>query len=251
MAQQKKQIDQEKLGQAIDYGIQKLVNENPRFKGFENYLYEHLDKKALNHSMAEIIKSGGQDNFYTLVSEYVARGKVLDEKGQRIVLGQGKKKSFFRRKTGDLEKIADSATNLSGLLSNEAYTQYVPEIAQEIYKLNQARFLDTTLDIMKEEGIINDKKYKVFKQAYRQGMEQGMQGIQAGMQKYADSYTQKIAAGVLLVIGFGILIPQLSSITGASIGTDITRNLSFWAGAILVGIGSYLGFKIIKRKSLN
>lgn len=252
------------INSAIAEGIDALVEDHPRFRKNKQYILSHISSRKVQEKIREIYKSINQKKGWSEgrrleylneeLADYIATGSALDEPGKGIILRKGleeKAKSglfggLFARKRLEGEKYLDktigSFQELYDLLKTGDYSERMPEVAKAVETIYDMGFLDSAVEILKNYGLINDRKYASFKRDVVKKIREGSGEAVKGIEKYLTA--PKVAALILGIVGFGFLIFNLG-FTGAVIGTYAKTGANI-AGIILIIASIALSLKIKK-----
>lgn len=250
------------VNNAVDEGIRALVKENPKFASFENYLAKHIDEKALSDKIEylklKVAQEPGLTNYQKTeklshkISNYVASGGMLDDVGkEKILLGRLEDKArngFFRRLFGPktdgekyLQKTFETFDDLSALISSGDYYKRMPELAKSLSTLENLKFLNPAIEVLKDGGLISKKEYQKLKGQVQDRLKEGVYVVPKTIESYL--VPQKAAAGILTFFGMGLILATSTGITGNVIRLgDLFSNTGslIGAGCLLLGIVLFL-----------
>ena len=253
------------LEQAILEGVNSILKEHPRFAGFEEYFLKHIDRKKIRDNINDLKeKTKGmrgnemQSFIYQEIADYVSSGEAFDEKGKNVILknslegkagGRTLLQKLFRKPKFDGEKYLDETMEAFGdlysLFKTGNYAQRMPALTKSIETLYDLRFLNPAIDILKQNGMIDDKKYNFLKKEVYAKAKESSENVVGGIEKYFTP--QKVAASIFAGVGLGILFFS-SKVTGAVIGTN-ERNYYELFGVLLMIIASTIFVLSLKRNS--
>lgn len=254
------------LEQAVVEGIDSIIKKYPRFTGFEEYFLKHVDRKKIRENIVklkeEAIKKGlGQEKFisyiYQEIADYVSSGEAFDEKGKSRILksslegksgGRTLLQKLFRRREFDGEKYLDESmkafNDLYLLFKSGDYSERMPELTKSVNTLYDLRFLNPALDILKENGMIDNRKYSSLKKGVYDKAREASKNVVGGIEKYFTA--EKVAASILGFFGMS-LIAMSTKITGAVIG--VQNNISSGViGISLVILAVFIFLSSSKKK---
>ncbi|MEK6827611.1 MAG: hypothetical protein AABX99_03965 [Nanoarchaeota archaeon] len=236
------------LEQAILEGVDSILKEHPRFAGFQEYLLKHIDRKKIRDNISALKdKTKGmsgdevQSFIYQEIADYVSSGEAFDERGKKIILknslegkteGRTLLQKLFRKPKFDGEKYLDETMEAFGdlysLFKTGNYAQRMPALTKSIETLYDLRFLNPAIDILKQNGMIDDKKYAFLKKEVYSKAQESSKNVVGGIEKYF--VPEKIAASILGIFGISLVMMSLK-ITGAVVG--VQNNIS----SRIIGIG--------------
>jgi len=248
----KKAVDLGKIvNSAIEEGIDAIIDKHPRFSEQEELLAHYLDKKTLNHYAKEATEklqdytdekqaSKFIGKFYDTMAGYVASGELFTDKGKEIILRKSwgeKSRKFFTGGTAreilDGEQYLDDTMNsfrdLYKLFKTGDYSKRMPQLAEAVATVYDMGFADAAVNVLYENGLMNQNRYKVLKKVITQRTKEGVEKTQETLTEYI--VPEKIAASILGIIGLGILLTS-NPITGNIIGVSTNINI----GAIIFGV---------------
>jgi hypothetical protein len=248
--------DEEKLiNYAIKNGVNYIVGSHPLFGDFENYILHHVDQKGIvdkfNKTYSNAIaKSKSRDDAlktaYKTIEKYIASGNLLDDQAKKVILTEG-----LKEKTGGLRKVfrteilgekylnntINTFKGLDDLMQSGDYAEKMPEVAQAVAKLKDAGFHYAATRILKEGGIIDEKKEQnMLRVVYK--------NVKEEPKKVVSALEQKIAASIIGAVGMLIMLFN-ANMTGAVIGENST------VGAGIVGIGMILFALLLYSRPLK
>ncbi len=253
---------------AVQNGLNMLINEHPRFAQFQDYLLRHIDQKKMREKIDEVRKRlkderlSDDETAYQVqkdISDYVASGAVLDDKGQEVLLGKGLEekvgfwKKLFHKPEFNGERYLDRTfsafQDLYDLMKSGDYAKRMPELSESVSSLYNLQFLDPAIGVLKSHGLINTEKYRFLKDnVYKRAQEESSK-IVGGIEKYV--VPERIAASFLAVIGIVIFVSGLK-INGAVIGSLTSQaNFPFGVLGFFVLLFSAILFILSSRKKLN
>ncbi|MFH1503143.1 MAG: hypothetical protein ABIE36_00605 [Candidatus Diapherotrites archaeon] len=270
----KKRQETNQLNGAVQSGIETIIENHPRFANFQEFLVKHIDQRKIQEKYFELyeeaLKKGldkekGEDYIYNGITNYVASGDVIDEKGKEIILKNSleeKSKNIFqrifqRRKING-EKYLDNAMeafhDLYTLFKSGEYAQRMPELTESVTTLYDLNFLDPAVDVLKAYGWIDNKKHKFLKENIYNRAGEESQKVVGGIEKYIvpkktierEIIPQKRVASIIGLFGI-ILIAANLKITGAVIG-DTSKITIGIAGGLLLLLSLLIFLKKPKKK---
>ena len=253
------------LEQAILEGVNSILKEHPRFAGFEEYFLKHIDKKRVNGTIEELRKKlqstglkGDNLNYqlYNEIADYVSSGEAFDKKGKNVILknslegktdGRTLLQKLFRKPKFDGEKYLDETMEAFGdlysLFKTGDYASRMPELTKSVTTLYDLRFLNPAIDILKENGMIDDKKYSFLKREVYTQAQEASKNVVGGIEKYFTP--EKVAASIFGIFGIS-LIAMSSKLTGAVVG--VQDNISSGIiGISLVALSIFIFLTSIKK----
>ena len=94
------------LKNAVERGIDAIIENHPKFRGAEDYITRHINKSRLNKGLKRIrdyVSENGsvwdeerKVNFiYDSLANYVASGRAFDESAKQVILKIRKKSVLF------------------------------------------------------------------------------------------------------------------------------------------------------------
>lgn len=250
---------------AVLSGIEEIVKEHPRFENFQPFLIKHIDEKKLQDKYSELISEAHKKNMTQKegdayiskgISDYVASGSVLDEKGKQVILKNGleeKSKNIFQKLLNkpkfDGEKYLDNTMgafqDLYALFKSGDYSARMPELTKSVTKLYDLNFLDPAIDVLKAYGLIDKRKHEFLKtQVYKKTGEESKKVV-SGIEKYIVAAPEKIAASVIGFFGFALIALNLT-ITGKVVGGTLSNPSTGIIGLAMIFLA--LGVLIKKKK---
>lgn len=272
MAKRKETLN---INNAIIEGIDSIIEKHPRFEGFEEYLSKHIDKKKIRENLQylgnkvkklRLNKERKNEYIFKEIADYISSGEAFDKRGKSIILKKG-----LERKTGlrnylqfpglqemfpfikfkpkfegekYMDKTMEAFNDLYTLFKSGDYARRMPELTESIETLYDFRFLNPAVDLLKEYGMINERKYNFLKKKIYSQAKEAPKKIVEGIEKYV--VPQKVAASILGIFGIA-LIAVSSKITGAVVGVS-NETISCIVGVCMI-IGSLLLiFKLSKKK---
>ncbi len=269
---------------AVKYGIYEILKNNPVFGNNPEIINRYMDSKKLNSAIKEMSKTlntnlatrnlSDEEKISYLhknISDYVSSGRAFTDKGQKIILKgsleeKAKQGGFVREmivnpvvnlfsKKSDGEKYLDKTMNafhdLYTLMKSGDYAQRMPELAEATQTIHDMGFLDTSLDILKEYGIIKDERqYNFLKKSLGYKTKEAEKQAVSSIEKYIlPQQVQKAAAVVLGVCGATLLFISQPGITGNVISARNLPSLTAgFLGIIFIISGITIGFLTIKGK---
>lgn len=256
------------LKNAVERGIDAIIENHPKFRGAEDYITRHINKSRLNKGLKRIrdyVSENGSDwdeerkvNFiYDSLANYVASGRAFDESAKQVILKNsleervGKRglfsKMFSRKNHSELEgeeefeKVTDSFREIYDLMKTGDYAAHMPDLANaatEVYKMG---FLDSTVDILKSRGLMDDEKYTVLKQSIRERTREESYNMGSAIKRHM--YGKKITASIIGLFGLGLLILSGRGLTANVINMDGGNTTGGFIGLILFVTSLFLLFE--------
>jgi hypothetical protein len=247
---------------AAEEGIGAISEAHPRFS--PEFLAQYLDPKKLDQYAHSIAKKAGEyqeqgrdprqviTQAYKTLAAKIASGKLFDNKGKEIILGeswQKKSRGWFgggtAREVLDGEKYLDEAMrsmrDVYKLMKSGDYVRKFPELAKALDDLDNLGFAYTASSILYKNGQLDEGKYTAFRRALAEKTRQKVGQTKA----YLDhAFSQSLAAAVLAIVGLGIFL-STNSITGNVIGTTIQTNIiAIFSGLGALILGMYFLIKV-------
>ncbi len=252
------------LDRAVQQGIGEIIEHHPQFGGVENYLVQHLDKKRLGDKATALFQEAQsrgmhgdaqKDYVQKGIANYIASGEAFDERAKKIILNKSleeKAKSgffsgFSARRELESEKYLDNALkgfrDLYTLLQNQEYQHAMPELVDAARDVYMAGMLKPAIAILREEGLIDDRKYKQLRTKLNEKAKRGTQRTTEAIEHYANY--EQVAAGIFGIGGVALLLISISgNITGNVIGNlNKDWNFGFLFGGVLLLFLSYFIFR--------
>lgn len=264
-------IDLVKLvNSAVQEGVGAISEAHPRFS--PEFLAQYIDPKRINQYAHKISQKAGEyqeqgrdpreviEKTYKTLAARVASGKLFNEKGREIVLGESWQKKSRRwfglfgggkaREVLEGEKYLDDAMrsfrDIYNLMKSGNYAQRMPELANAVASIYDLGFLDAAANILYQNGQLKEGKYLALKQAIREKTGRRIEQTQEYLNR---TFSQSLAAAVLAIVGLAVLFASYNisgnAVTGNVIGT--ANNSS--AAAVIFGLFSFiLGIYLFVRK---
>jgi hypothetical protein len=248
---------------AVQQGIEAIIEEHPKFANFQDYLLKHIDQKKIKEKFYELYEEASKKNMnekdaknhiYKELTNYVASGSVLDEKGKEVILKSGleEKTEFFHklfhplRRDGEkyLNNTMEAFNDLYALFKSGDYAQRMPELTESVTALHDLNFLDPAVDVLKSYGLIDSKKHKFLKENIYNRVGEESKKVVGGIESYI--VPQKIAASIIGLFGLILIISSLT-ITGAVTGTNSQTTIKA-VGAFMIFLALLFFFKPLKKK---
>lgn len=254
------------INKAVQRGMNALVKDHPRFSESQEYLMKHLDQERLEqgvyriqqeiYEQEDVSPEQASQMFYDAVSNYVASGAVFDDNARNVLLRGGLEEktedssntSWMARLLGkgnqsrelEGEKYFDQVTSAFGdvytLMKSGDHSKRMPELAQSAGTLYDMGFLDNALEVLYTRGLINEGDYDTVKTSIRDRTKYESEKAGKLIGKYAMAQqAQKAAAGLLGIIGIGLIISTQQGITG-----NIIKNSLGNIGTGILGIVSLI-----------
>jgi hypothetical protein len=249
------------LEEAINEGIGSIISEHPRFSGMEAYLLKHIDKKKLRESLSSL-KGEKLDEYqvYQEIADYVSSGEAFDDKGKKIILksslegkaeGKGLLRKLFRKPKFDGEKYLDETMEAFGdlyaLFQSGEYAQRMPELTESVGTLYDLRFLNPAIDVLRQNGMIDDKKYGFLKKEVYAKAKDAQKRVVGGVENYLTP--EKVAASIFA--GIGIFMALASTrVTGAVVGVENSNPAFGLLGLGLIAVSAVI-FVFSSRKRVK
>ena len=250
------------LNNAVQSGIELIIKEHPRFANFRDYLIKHIDQKKIQEKFFNLYKRASESGMnekeasiyvHNNLSNYVASGSVLDEKGKEIILKSGLEektgffhKLFYRPKFNRgkyLDNTMEAFNDMYTLFKSGNYSERMSELVESVGTLKDLNFLDPAVDILKSYGLIDNKKHRFLKEnIYRRAKEESQKTVK-GIENYF--VPQKVAA--LIIGGIGVILIAFNlSITGAVVGNNFTITKEI-IGVFMIIFASLLFLMFLKK----
>ncbi len=248
---------------ATQLGISLITKAHPQFRGSEEYILNHIDKKGLEEKIEAIQKninpnlSPTKINEYLTkeISDYVASGSFLDSLGQQTILGKGLEgktnflsKLFSGSKTTGQKYLTNTINafrEMYSLLKTGDYAQHMPELAQAAVTINNMGFLNSAIDTLAYHGMMSKRKYTALKKSLREGITETSKGAMGMIEQYltpqAAPATQ--VAAVFGIVGLLLIIFSGIELTGASIGAITQPTTGLITGIVSSVISGVLFLK--------
>jgi hypothetical protein len=270
MPKKEKNKKEEKKGNPINYavqqGIESIIGEHPKFANFQEYLLKHIDQKKIQEKFYNLYKEASnkgmnekdaKKHIYKELTNYVASGDVIDDKGKEVILKEGleEKTGFFHkifhRTKFDGEKYLNNTMeafhDLYALFKSGDYAKRMPELTQSVATLHDLNFLDPAVDVLKSYGLIDSKKHKFLKENIYKRVGEESEKVIGGIEKYI--VPEKIAASIIGFIGVMLIVFNLN-ITGAAIGNSSNITIGI-TGVFFIFFALLLFFRPLKRSFKN
>jgi hypothetical protein len=253
---------------AVQEGIYNILENNPNFKVYPQYLQEHINQNTLDnvieHYKKEVADSKPANNYeagqelYAKIVEYVSSGQMLDKEGKKVILKEGlagQDKTLVGRisrmgKVGKFlhnpekgekyfNQVMEAARDFVALSASGNYTpKDKEELNNSIKILKEQHFYSAMNDIMKSRDLLSDKKYAKRKRSAHRTV--------VKTHKTLDRMASKMAAGIFAFFGFGLVLGNSKGVTGNAI--EFSEVLSstgsaIGVGCILIGLVLFLIFR--------
>jgi len=243
------EITQEDLAAVVNSSVQGAVGviakKHPILRNKTSYMLKHLDEEALNRHLKNYMESVSELDLEKVDKEkflrslgknltnYVLSGRAFDEKAQELILRKGLAGKTRKRKEQDyIDRVVTAFEDIYELFKSGDYAQRMPELAEAAAVIHDYGFLDTALDVLKQQDLMSGEKYKAMKRAIRKGVEKASR--QAG--KGIESYINRVAAVVIGLFGLGFL-GLSTKITAAVVGLNyLSPSIGLPVGIILIAI---------------
>ena len=267
---------EEAINSAVDYGISAIIKSRPRFRGFKGVLSKYIDMKRVTNRVSDVYlhlegsgraKNGvlsqeGIDYLQENIANYVASGEAFDEAGKKIVLKRGLEEKarqegilnlFSRRRAKEELKGINSLDRSLGFYGKvhrafeEGGGYGMAELQKPLEYLSRAGFLHAALELSKEEGEISDREYRRISKNVAEGVGKSRGEYLGGLEKYSQYAPEKIAAGILAILGAGIFIASGAEITGNAVGGAGGNISGIFLGILLLFVSSVLFLRSFKN----
>jgi len=254
---------------AIEFGINALVENHPRFAQQKDFLKDHIDTTKIGDYLGEALQKIGtytgedrekaEEELYNETTSYIVSGELLTDKGKELILRKSLReetRGLFgsRRAKGALEgdkylnDVMGSFNDLYKLLGSGDYAQRMPELASAVTEIYDMGFWDAALNVLYDNGLMGKGEYYSAKKALITRTKKGVEKTDKAIKQYFPA--EALAASILGFLGLGVLLTS-NPITGNAIGISTTTNLPaiLWGIAVLAaGTGLFLKNKTKKSK---
>lgn len=254
------------IDDAIEGGIEAILQQHPRFKDNQDYILGHIDRKRLKEGIGRLeagiyeeekrSKKQFSDEekkalLYHGLANYVASGGAFDDIGKEVILKNSleekAKRGWFsglwarRILEGEkyLDKVLDAFKNLYALLKSGDYAQRMPEVAQAVTTVYDMGFLDSAVDVLKQYSLIDGRKYEMLKHSIHEKAKAYVKETEKGVEKYTQ---HKVAATIFGIIGIFIILISGAGVTGAVIGGIKGNIIGALLGTTLLCVSGLLSF---------
>ncbi|MBM3233226.1 hypothetical protein FJZ18_03610 [Candidatus Pacearchaeota archaeon] len=265
---------------AISEGIEAILQRHPRFRGMQQAVTQHVDPQRLKNGLRGIeqyiiqLESKRGKEFsdqeraqmlYNGVVNYVASGGAFDDDGKEIIL---RKSLEERAKKGPrsweaqrelkgeqyLEKVTVAFRELYDRFKQGDYVQHMPEVAKAVTTVYNMGFLGPALDLMKQYGLIDRKRYALIKKNIIKRTERAVEETTQKMEEYSSGeqpnygsagHGRAVAAGLGLA-GLGVMLFSGTRATGGVIGGSFSELLLPFSGVLLL-VASWLLLGKVRR----
>jgi len=270
MAKEKKEDSSKRLiDGAIEEGMDAILKHHPKFRGAVEYIEKHIDKKRLAHGISEIqryIAEKGEnwneeqraEFMYKNLANYVASGGAFDDSAKEVILKGSleekanetkpgwfglRKRQLQREVEGEkcLDKVTDAFGDVYSLMKSGDYAQRMPELAQAVGTIYDMGFLDSTVDVLQEKGLLNRGQYSAIKRAIKERREEAIEESGEHIKKYIEP--RKVAASIIGLSGLSVIIMSRASITGNVVGVSSNNIVSGLFGITLLIISIIIFLK--------
>lgn len=273
---------------AVSEGIEAILQKHPRFKGQQQVVAQHVDPQRLKNGLRTIeqyiiqLENTSGKRFsdekraqilYDGVANYVASGGAFDDDGKEIIL---RKSLEERSKKGPrrweaqnelkgeqyLERVTTAFRELYDRFKSGDYAQHMPEVARAVTTVYKLGFLGPALDIMRQYGLINPKRYDIIKKNIVKKAQAAVEETTKGMENYSQAEEQRpnqtsyqgngreFAVG-LGIVGLGIMFFSGARTTGGVVGSSLPEMLLPFSGVLLCAAAWLLLGKVRKSKAGN
>lgn len=264
-------LAKEVINKGVGFGISSLVKAHPRFKGYESYLNNHLDRRKIGLVIDEAYHSfGGKDLkkekkleiLYKEVANYVSSGFALDEEAGKILLKKGLEEKAEesivnlwkiprtigarRRLKGEkyLDRTLAAFNELYEVFKQGDYSKKMPDIAESLETVKDMGFLAPAKEILMERKIISNKDYNQITKSIDYTTRKSVENVIGGIKKYSG---YKIAAFILGILGiFSLVVSNISNVTGAVVGNSGSSESIIGILLLIVSLGLFL---FIRKKT--
>ena len=248
-------VKTELVNAAVNSGINQLIKNHPGLSG--NYLRYHIDqgklRKALSHTYQDIhnqrgnIPRGGMEQaLYGAIHEYTARGAILDDNAQKVILLQGirEKPGFLekitsiipgRKKPQDVNNVMRAMNDLYHLIENGDYSKNLESFANAVTTIKDMQVVGPAIDILRSYDLLNDGSYSAIKKALRKKVTDATYQTVDMVKTYAQDAEMKQAAAILSVSGGVILAASAVNMTGNVVASG--GSLSLKVIELCLGLG--------------
>jgi len=245
---------------AIGSGIDAIVEHHPKFRGAEEYITKHIDKKRINKGLRRIeeyvVEKGGDWDeekkakfIYKNLANYIASGRAFDDSAKEVILKNSLEERAGGRRRGrdelEGEKYIDQAgeafRDIYSLMKSGDYEARMPELAEAVTNIYNIGFLDTALDILKSKGLLDDRKYGLIKESIRERSEEEQEKFGHEMKRYLAP--RKVAATIFGILGAGLVVLSGRGITGNVIGLSNGNVIGGVVGILLLVVSGILFLK--------
>lgn len=207
---------------AISEGIERIVENHPRFKDQQQNVMRHVDRGKLRNGLQSIeqyirkLEESGKEISpeqeaqikYESLAKYVASGGAFDNAGKELILRQSLTERAIRRPRGPaarqlggeqyLDKVGVAFRQLYDMFKSGDYAQHMPEVAKAVSTVYSLGFLSPAVDLMYHSGLMNEKRYAILKENIHARVREGTRVTEEAMQKYGvgeevreEKYSQK------------------------------------------------------------
>jgi len=247
-----------------------MVKGDPRLRNLrdsEKYISSHIDESALGQKIdklytelnGELTKDNLAD-FKESLTEYIAKGGILDERGKRVILKQGIlsrgytpgimkpltrwRASRVRKKGDSLDNTITAFGELYDVLKSGKYSGKMKDLEKDVELVSNYGGLDLMIDILGDYGVLKERKYYSMKKHLVDSVKEGKKRVVSGIEemvKYKAAAVILEVFGAILLIYFGLG----SSITANAIGSGlgVTRRIFGVGAGLLLMVVSFLIFR--------
>ena len=196
---------------AVQYGVNKLIKDNPSLGKYQGFLVKHIDYTKLSNlaegfylKMNDVVPDSKQGKEYwdkalESLSTRVANGEIFDNVANTTVLNKRdskQKKGLLKlldfSSGKDLEKkknfdyVTSAFEDLYHLLQSGGYLETNPEIAKICYNMARSRGFGDTLNMLEEYQFVKKSTAKKWRgNLYQQVKREGKRSTDI-LEKYFD-----------------------------------------------------------------
>lgn len=223
------------LSNIVNSAVSEGVDAMSRHSRYEpEFLAKYLDEKAVSEYASQLPKliqdcqakgktpEEAKEYAQKSLASLISSGKLFNERGQRLILRKGLDKKLTGTRSKEVlegEKYLDKALigfrDLYELMKTGDYAQRLPELAQAVGAIYQIGALDSAINSLYENDLMNDKRYIAIKKSIEKGLRKNIQGIETVIQGYVP---KPIVASIMAIIGIAVLSLMFFS-------TNITGNV--------------------------
>jgi hypothetical protein len=247
-AQQKP--EQDPIGMAVQSGFQNLIKRHPAFGRSPNLVQNYLDRNALRKEIFKISSDAKEQNLddeeamdyiQSGIQNYVGSGQALNEEGKSIILGQYKNpsKKDLSALHGDeyISGVASAFRSLYDLMSsNKSYAEKMPEAYASLQKLDEAHFLNASVNMLRHEGLLDEATAKDIKTNLEHRARTEAEKVVNSIKSHAtleDKVQEKVAASIIGIVGLGAVVSSGMNLTGRAIGDAGSATVFGIVGSVL------------------
>lgn len=259
---------------AISRGVGRIVNANPRFKGYEGYIVSLLDPARVenlfysfleNHKRDTDPQSGAISDLIKYISDigsgdYSSLAFKDKELANKILLDKGKglegKVGFWEKfrnrgrihKPDEIAKYFDERAHKIDQMApyiGENAPAEMASVSEAVGVFNLERYRNLVADQARAVGLIDERGYRTAKRGIYERAQQSYHTFEKGIRNFLTG--QQVAASILGLGGLGILFFSGRQLTGNVVGTPgLSTSVGFFVGLGLV-FASFLFFAKISR----